>query len=203
MTTNPIEDIFRHLLSLCPRIAADGEVIPVEVEFDPEAQNVFHSFRERMYSQQDKFDGVLASHFGKFDGLVARVSLILALLDEAATDGNAVDTHVRADHVTRSVRLFEDYMIPMAIRVYGDAGLPNAERTARKIARAIKSGEFSGSFSVREVCRKKWQDLKKSAEVRVAIAVLVECGWVKQDLQPTNGRTAERWDINPAINEAE
>jgi hypothetical protein len=95
--------------------------------------------------------------------------------------------------------LVADYLMPMADRVYGDAGATRAERNAATIARWIlhtKAEEVHVRHLLREV---RLPGLRDAATIREACGVLIEAEWLrpppKGDAFQSRGRVA--YAVNP------
>ncbi len=189
-------DAFCHLLALCPNGSGGNSFEPVIVEFDEAAREVLQAFRETVATWSGEYDGRISSHFGKFPGLVVRIALVLKYLDQAVTPSTKDDLKIHVHHIERATRLVKDYLKPMALRVYGDAGQPSQEIAACSLAKLILDEQLD-KFSVREIVRKKRSHLKTTGDVRSAINILVECGWLIKQQSPTTGRPAELWLVNP------
>lgn len=189
-----IENVFRRLDALK---ASD----PLFLFFSPEAADVFFRFRQRTRDRIETLEGIMAGWVGKADGLVARLSGLLCLLDWASEDGSsAPPNRVEAKWVENAISLWEQYLYPMTERTLGEAALPIEERLARQVlakARAIGAH----SVKLREIYR-DWSIhglARKPDECRKVLEVLEEAGWVRSERHATGGRPSQKIQFNPLL----
>ena len=90
----------------------------------------------------------------------------------------------------------------MALRAYGDAAQPDAERHAAMIARRILK-DHPKVLNAR-VIRRDWRlpGLKDAKHVHLALETLEEAGWCRRS--PTRGgntpgRAREDYQVNPMV----
>ncbi|MEO0829666.1 MAG: DUF3987 domain-containing protein [Pseudomonadota bacterium] len=100
----------------------DGELKPVKVMFSSEAAELFFSFRKQVRKMAGEASGILAGWIGKADGLVARMAGVLAFLDWAASREACPPETIDAETVLRAIRLWQDYLEPMARHVLQPRG---------------------------------------------------------------------------------
>ena len=101
-----------------------------------------------------------------------------------------------------AAHLIDEYFKPMAVRVYGDAALPEDEAHAIAIARRIRK-ERHQTINVRQI-RRTWclPGLKAPEKIMAAIRVLEEGGWTRPAPSrqgQTPGRQSSDYDINPRV----
>lgn len=95
--------------------------------------------------------------------------------------------------------LMRAYFLPMARRVFGDAGAPVVERHAVRLAREIKK-IGPPSFNARDMRYKIGGDLRPADAMAAAIRELEEAGLVRLSDQPKGrGRPAKLYDVNPKL----
>lgn len=70
-------------------------------------------------------DGLLDSRLGTLNSIVLRLALILELLWWSATD--AVPETVSVEALARAADFVDEYLKPMAQRVFDDAAIPEAD----------------------------------------------------------------------------
>ena len=200
-----LKEAFARLAGLAMPMDADGKRVPSYVPMADDAAALFQEWREDNAKKEREASGLYLSHLGKLPGMVARLSLVLEYLDWALVGDREPET-VSITSVGRAAHLAVEYFAPMALRAYGDASLPVAERHAAAIAKRIHR-EGVRMVNVR-VIRREWAlpgINKDSRKVNDALDVLVEAEWLK----PTTfreggmpGRLKENFSVNPKIWEA-
>jgi hypothetical protein len=164
--------------------ALDGSVIgmtdehgdePPFVRLSSDAQALFIEWytafmRERREAEASGGDGPLASHFGKYPGLVAKLALITHVADEPDAREVSKQTLMKA-------LAWLAYLTPHAIRAYHAAASPESSAAELLLAR-VKRGELPPKFGPRDVYRKCWKGLDDSAGVKKACQLLHDYGWL-------------------------
>ena len=150
--------------------------------------------------------GALASVFGKAPGQVLRIALVLEHLWWCATTSLALPpSRISGDAINAAAGLVEDYLKPMAERVFGDAALPEGDRLAAVLARWILR-ERPTILNARDIRRKaRLPGLRGTEKVRVALNVLVEADWLRPAFNragESSGRQREDYLVNSKIYES-
>jgi hypothetical protein len=99
--------------------------------------------------------------------------------------------------VGAACRLLEEYFIPMAERVYGDAAIPVPERNARTLARYLKQGKLR-EFNARTLQRVIGGPLRDADAVKAACAALIEAGLIREQFSrsgATPGKKAHNYEV--------
>ena len=197
----PLKSAFEKLDKLDLQEREEG-FVPTVIKLNEQACIAHQQGREWLYEHYRDAPGLLGSFTGKIPGMVMRLAAVLDLLDWSLSGQQMPPTTIGENTIDRCWRLFEDYFIPMASRVYGDAGVSQPERHAKAIAKEImKRRELS--LNARNI-RKQWKisGLSKAANVDKAIEILIEAGWLlpKQGTgSNTIGRPAKDYWINPDL----
>ncbi len=90
--------------------------------FTSEAADLFFQFRQHARKLEAEASGPLLGWVGKGNGVVARLAVILTILDWAFSDTQSPPPFVvESDAVNRACYLWADYLYPMARRAFGDA----------------------------------------------------------------------------------
>lgn len=188
------------LIALQMPIGEEGLLRPWCVPFAPHAADLFQTYRETVRSWETGAEGLLLSFIGKLPGLAARVALVLAFLDYAAT-GQEPPKAIGIDAFGRAAHFIEAYALPMARRAYADASIPKEERAARRLA-SILSGQRLERFSTREILKMERNGLSGKAELNPALVLLDEAAIIRRiDLPPgpKGGAPQRLYAVNPAI----
>jgi hypothetical protein len=159
-------------------------------------------FARQMQTAKADAGGLLRSAYGKARGHALRLSLNLELLWWCAKEaGEAPPTEITERAFAAAAALMADYYVPMAERVYGDAGSSKADRNAATIARWIMKTR-PREMHVRRLQREvRLPGLVTAGEIRDAAEALVDAGWLREPGHGTSfgqrGRNA--YSVNPRL----
>jgi len=144
--------------------------------------------------------GLLAGFLGKCTGIAGRLALVIELLTWAST-GGPEPAAITLRSIEAAIKLIDDYFVPMAERVYGDAARPPEERDAVALLRAIEA-RGARTLNQRDVY-KNWgvSGLSKAKPVAGALAVLEEGDCVRpiRTTGVQGGRPAVDFLVNPRL----
>jgi hypothetical protein len=178
---------------------------PIFVPLAHDARPLMERFANQMQSKKSMAGGLLRSAYGKARGQALRLSLNIEMLWWCARDGfDPAPTQISALAFTAAAQLMSEYYVPMAERVYGDAGASEQDQNAATLARWILK-ERPNEVHVRHLQREvRLPGLLTAKQAHAACAVLVEARWLK-DPQPgvdfgKRGRIA--YPINPGLRDA-
>jgi Protein of unknown function (DUF3987) len=175
--------------------------IPLEQElilkFAPDAQELFVDWLTHLETRlrAGELADCMVSHLSKFRSLMPSLALLLSLADGATESVDLEHTKQAAD----LCGYFESH----AKRIYASRATP--ERiAAESLGKKLQAGwrQDFGVFTVRDVYQNDWSGLSTADEVRAAITVLEEGGWVrlKPDTRDSKGgRPSENYEISPRI----
>jgi hypothetical protein len=173
---------------------------PCVLRLSEEAVVMFSEWREKDFREEEKVQGLLLSHVGKFPGLVIRLSIILTYLEWGLTPENAVEpVSISKIHVSKAIALMDGYFLPMARRCFLDSSLPQNLRDAKCLAKWILQ-EQPREFNASRLTRMKGSPLRDSKRLDDALRVLVEAGWIRSvgTRQGDNyGRMKKDFKVNP------
>lgn len=192
--------ILRRLRQL--RMAEDetGGTKPVALKLSTDAEATFSEWWVGNTNATRATTGLLAGFLGKGNGVVARLALVLEMLEWAGSaEFTPEPTEVTEASVLAALRLYEDYFVPMALRVYGDAKRPAEERNAVALLReALRRGVRK--INAREAQR-TWRvpGLSEAEPVRAALEALVEGDCVRQAGIEGGGRPRGDYLLNPRL----
>ena len=161
------------------------------MHLSPVAQEHFDSVRGKINKKlrEPDCDPLLASHYAKMPGAIAKLAMLIHLLD----DGKGRVSE-RAMHRAISWSI---YMRGHAQRLYSLSNLADEESASLLLAK-IKAGALNDGFTAYELKRNGWKGLKSDADVDAALASLVAMGWLRlQTAGSEGGRPTVRYLINP------
>ena len=196
-----VESLLHRLRALQMASDHEGRTVPVLMPFSDGARAVFAEWYVENVGKARAGCGLIAGFRGKANGVVARIALVLDLLEWAAQDtGAEAPGEVSEEGVSSAILLFEDYLLPMAERVYGDAASSPAESNAVALLKEAVRRE-ARVINAREV-RRSWRvpGLSQAEQVRSALAHLEEADCVKRpEASDGPGRPREDWLLNPRL----
>jgi len=168
----------RWLRSIPFRAEDDGTERPQALRLTEEAADFFEGWWKPQTNDVHDEGGLMKSALAKGPAQVLRLALVLTLAD-AAHDGGQLPGGIETGAVARAVALWEDYFVPMAARVLGDAALPEVDRDSRTLARWIAKTQ-PATINARELRRNvRLPGLKEARRVDAALESLVEVGWLE------------------------
>jgi hypothetical protein len=194
---------FRRLRSLQMTKADDGSLRPVVLRMTEAASERLQAFREQVAEKEQAAEGLYLSWLGKSPGRAVRLALILELLWWAG-DPNAPEPAEIGEAATLAARaLLDGYLIPMAVRTFGEAALPLPERDAAALARwIVRQHPVPEVVNARELRIKAALPTRQPERYDLALAELVE----PRRLRPAPGRAGDNagrrrkdFEVNPAV----
>lgn len=190
--------IFVRLYDLQMHEDQKGNVYPAIVHFTDGAAQRLNAFRETMRELEHDLEGLMLSFIGKCSGLTVRLSLVLAALEYACGERDALDLIDEATYA-KAERLVREYFIPMAERTYVEASVPADIAKARTIVRAVKERAMR-EVSSTELLKKNLKGMPKSSDLAPIVGML-EDGHIFKKVDPpknpSGGRPQKRWAVNP------
>ncbi len=191
----------RRLWSLKMIEDGEGSSRPFLLPFSEEACKVMDSVRRDVREIEKEATGLMLSFLGKGPGLVARLALVLTLMDWASGEVEKEPRRIEADAVYRAAIFLCGYLWPMAWRAYGAASASPKERAAHRLLGLIRKEGLRG-FSTREILRMNRADLGSSERLEPALSALEEGDVIRPapgGKPAAKGRPERRYFVNPAI----
>jgi hypothetical protein len=184
------------LLDLRPGDPAE----PIPVPLGHEALAMLEKFGRDMQKRATSAGGLMRSALGKARGLALRLSLVLEFLWWCGEGGMAAPpTQIGLKAFAAAACLMTDYFVPMAERVFGDAGATEQDRNAATLARWIiekKPAEVYVRNLLREV---RLPGLTTAEKIHAAAKVLVEADWLCDPPKGDGHRGRAAYAINPQV----
>ncbi|MCQ0987169.1 DUF3987 domain-containing protein [Jiella marina] len=160
-------------------IQYDGEE-PIVIPFSKEARTHYIEWADRKNQEELQTTVRLQSVFGKSDGLVGRLAVIILLLEWALDPFEPFPTEIPLSIVKRAIFFRDSYIKPMQVRVWQHAIESKETKDARKIAEWIVV-ERKELFTAREVRREAGiqgiSGRTNPEDVDEAISYLVSLKW--------------------------
>ena len=177
---------------------------PIILPFTDAAAEVIQAFREEAANLESPAAGMFLSWLGKLPGFCLRLAVIIQHLewcwdDAAPPPPNEIEEWA----VAAAADFLEQYAVPMARRVFGEAALPQAEGDARTLARwLVRQNPPLATINARDLRRMAdGPGIRDANRINAALEELTEAGWVRP--APTRARGYGRhrldWSVNPAV----
>ena len=175
--------------------AKDDLDIPA-FRFDNEAAEIFANWFKDLETVKLNAKGqspIMAQHLSKFRSLMPCLALIFHLIEMAEVNDPArYSGPIPARHAQMAIRWI-DYLEAHA-RVFYELG--HATTPATQIL-ADKMAQLPTEFSIRDIQRRKWGNLRDKAQIVEALNDLEDHQWIAQQTVETKGRPAVRYTQNP------
>jgi putative DNA primase/helicase len=188
-------EVFQRLDALDPAAVGaeteDDDAVPF-LRFAPEAQGLFDDWRaelERKVRSGDEHPA-LESHLAKYRSLVPSLALLLHLADGAHGPVGVGPT--------RKAIGWAAYLESHARRIYAIV-INSAAVAGKALAKRITKGELKDGFTLRDLYRKHWAGLSEKQAVEQAVDLLLDLGWLKEEVEETGGKPKMHYRINPAL----
>jgi hypothetical protein len=176
---------------------------PLIVPLSQDALPLLESFARGVQERQETAGGLMRSTLGKARGLALRLSLVLETLWWCGSSGMAAGPNqISPKAFAAAAHILDDYYLPMAERVYGDAAAPQRDRNAATLARWIlrdKPHEVYVRALQRDV---RLPGLTSAEAIHEAAGVLVEADWLQEPVRGVGRRGKAAYAINPRVWEA-
>ena len=159
---------------------------PTLLPFADVGAAIVQALREEAAEIEKSTAGMLQSWIGKLPGFCVRLSVILQHL-YWCWDGRGDPPQGIEPWVVEAAAVFlEEYAVPMARRVFGEAALPLAERDAHDLARwLVRQNPVPEIINARDLRRMgKGPGIPDAPRMNAALAELSGLGWVR----PSPGR---------------
>jgi hypothetical protein len=184
----------------------DGRGCPFVVPLAESAVEIFEEFRSDNFHAVGAASGMMKSFLGKTPGKVLRLALVLEYLEWVLSpEGTPEPAEISKFSLAASAALVGEYFSPMAERMFGDAGLPKADRAAAILAGAILRRRCT-TLNLRTV-RREWglPGLRDASDAKEAANILLEAGWLcpaPSREGGTAGQQRANFLVNPKLHEA-
>jgi hypothetical protein len=175
---------------------------PVFVPLIKAGRAAMREFGREMQARRTDAGGLLRSAFGKARGSALRIALTLEWLWWCANDGFTMPpTEISLAAFEAAAALVDEYLLPMAERVFGDAAATANERNAATLARWIIK-ERPAEVHIRDLQRNvRLPGLRTSELIKGALNALVEADWLRPPVKTVFGqpRHTVSYSVNPKL----
>ena len=163
------------------------------LHFSPDAQKLFDQVRVNIDERAvcDKEEDIMASHLSKMPATIAKLAMLIHLLDRGTGPITLVATEKAA--------MWRVYLYKHAKRIYG-SGQVGTMQLASRLGKKLIASTIKEPFTAREILRRKWSGLTDSKLVEDALVELEDAGWVRITASDTRtGRPTKFYNLNPAL----
>lgn len=199
-----LESLYRRLDGLQSVTDAEGREKPIILMLTDGAAEIFEAWAAENGEAVREAASLYKGFCGKLRGTVLRLALACELMGWADAEGPEPDS-IGIDAITAAITFIEDYAKPSALRVFGDAALPEADRNAAQLGRHILKRNLP-RINARDVRREYGiATLKTSEKVDEAIESLTDAGWLRAApgrAGASAGRQSKDFIVNPQVHEA-
>jgi hypothetical protein len=173
---------------------------PIFMPLTPDAQQLMVKFAQEMAASLKESGGLLRSAYGKARGAALRLSLVLEWLWFCGETGMAMPPDViSVKALVAATTLVDEYFMPMAERVFGDAAASDDERGAATLARWIfkqRPEEVHVRHLLREV---RLPGLRAAEQIKGAAKLLVDADWLRAPNIGFGPQSKVAYAINPRL----
>lgn len=209
MTIEPEEDngavmAMKKLSDLDLDLDKKGNPVPVICPMTKKAWNHFCDWDFERQAENAAASDSLRAAYGKARGLVARIALILEHLWWASDMFDEYDSPevVSLKAVKAAIRLRDEYIRPMQMRVFSYVGQSESERLGQILARWVLDARPDVVNTRQLTHYAKLPGLTEAGPVTNAIQFLVERDWlipVEKVKTSKAGRPRRDFTVNPAV----
>lgn len=193
-----IEAALHRLRGLQPANDDAGNRRPFFINLTDGAVDAFDAFRRQCREWEKDASGPFKGHIGKLSGMALRLSCVLAHLDWAASKNSIHVAAIGEGHIGRACHLAGEHLRLHAYRAYGEVKPAQEITSARTIASIIRDEDLS-HVKVRDIQNRGRSGLSTSAQVKAALAVLMDGGWVSKVRSETGGAPSVVFAVNPKL----
>ncbi|MDY7525853.1 YfjI family protein [Sphingomonas sp. 10B4] len=196
-----LERLYRRLQQLEAKRSDSGKIEPRVLLLASDTADVFEAWVRENDDAVREASSLYKGFVGKLRGMVLRLALVVELMGWAAVGGCEPDT-ISVKTLAAVLGFVDDYAKPSALRVFGDAALPEEERNAAALARYIQKTKPK-QVNARDIRRSSGiPTLKQANDVDLAIEALIEAGWLRGSKHrdgSTPGQPRKDYAVNPAV----
>jgi hypothetical protein len=191
-------DLVTQLAKLAPPTAGNLSG-PRPIGLSPEARLIREAREVKHLSLAGALEQIspkMASHFGKYDGIFARLCLLFHCVEHV---GGALPPEISGDVADRVARFMDEYLRPSAVAFYGTVlGMSAGHEDLMGLASYIVS-EGLTEVVARDVQRSTRSLRHQTAdEARRLCEKLEAFGWL-EPIDPRSRSNSPRWRVVPAV----
>jgi hypothetical protein len=179
---------------------------PVLLPLTEAAAVSLQAFREEVADLENSAAGMFLSWLGKLPGFCLRLGNIFEHLAWCWEGQTPPPDRIGEGAVSAAADFLEQYEVPMARRVFGEAALPQSERDVHGLARwLVRQKPIPETINARELRRMaRGPNIPSAERMADALDEFAEAGWVRPAparAGPIPGRQRQDWMVNPKVRE--
>ena len=171
-------------------VSASGKSSPIFVPFDAAAAEAMRDFYAWVRASEGEHAGLLKSYLGKTPGMVARIALLLDLLEWAVGTAPTPPSLIGLESFERARRFVTDYLFAMARRAYAEASTSTEERAARTLAQILRVKRVE-RITRSEIISLRREGLRDRKAVAAALDLLMDANIVRELKNPHGGTSPD------------
>jgi hypothetical protein len=164
----------------------------------------FDGFLAGLHADRRKTEGLEAAWLGKGRSTVARLAGALELLAWSGRDAPGLPGNIGGEQVAAAAALWTGYLRPHARAVFDRAAPSVFDHQVRRVARWLKEAGVT-VVSREDIRRRALGQTVNASDTNHVLQRLHFLGFVRPDRcddREGPGRPANRWQVNPALEEA-
>ncbi|WP_019676056.1 DUF3987 domain-containing protein [Arsukibacterium perlucidum] len=174
---------------------------PLKFNFEETAQKRWDQWATALIEREGESDNDDQAILGKYGSLVAKIALVLHILDQAEKNVSEKPFHpnlaVSLQALNRAIK-WSEFLYTHNLRIRS-IGLKSSSTSQSAELLKSKLSLLPKTFAIRDVQRKGWSGLTTATLVNEAIEILEENGYVRQHQVPgQNGKMTIRYLIHPS-----
>ena len=193
-----VEAAFTRLYGLEMVTDASEELVPVVVRFDDAARSAMRDYYVWVRKAEGECTGLISSFMGKTPGMIARIALVLDLMEWAVGPEPVPPSRITLSTFQRAHRYVRGYLLPMARRAYAEASTSSEERAARTLAQVLKAQRIQ-TTTKSDVRSLRLEGLRDTRAIVAALDLLKDANILSERKIPTGGHPRTEYLVNPGI----
>lgn len=175
---------------------------PRRIPFDEVGANLLEAYRLNLHDKIKDCSGHYQAFLGKQSGYVARIALILHIINWASNSPNEPTNAIPSETVAKAIQLSNEYFIPMAQKMFKDSHKPAHVVKTEAMAQWIIKNRPS-IINKRDIYTKaKISGIKSAKDAQAVIDELVAANWLipsPSRAGNTSGRPKLDYSVNPRV----
>nr|WP_280101332.1 DUF3987 domain-containing protein [Escherichia coli] len=171
---------------------------PLVCRFDDDAQLIWEAWATQMIEREKAATPDWQSIIGKYPALLAKLALVIHLLNEAAESrcGEDFEPNELVDsHTLRQAMKWMEYLESHAKRITTFFKSETVLAPAKTLLERLP--QLDSPFTARDIQRKGWSGLTDKDVLSDAIARLVDAGYLREVIEKGSGRPSKKLIPHP------
>ncbi|MBL4838241.1 MAG: DUF3987 domain-containing protein [Kordiimonadaceae bacterium] len=195
-----LERVIRKLDAVALDVDEHGQLCPRIIPLTHDASNAFEAWWQDI-QERGADNERMAGWWGKAQGTVLRIALVLEYLIWAECAETLEPIEVRRETIERAISFMDTYAGPMAERAHGASSKSAVDTNTIMLAHYIREQNLE-AFTVRELQKDTPMRKMKAQEIKETCFNLAGYGWLQAApirQGETAGKSQGRFLVNPAL----